>query len=229
MFSSPCRRHFCSAGDRRIGATRTGTDGPKASPASSSSWSSPRPRCLRPMRRPRLAHPRQVTNLVAVAVAAPVGFTGNETVARYRIRVGRKIGSAALVADGLHARTDGFTSVAVLLGVGGVAAGWNWADPVLGLLITLTRARRPNGAGLASYTWSLGHRRGSVAMDRHKLRAECEVVVDASASAVQAHHAAVDAEHSLLHAVPRLTAALVHADPQASEGADHHSVLAPHR
>jgi divalent metal cation (Fe/Co/Zn/Cd) transporter len=64
----------------------------------------------------------------AVTVAAVIGFTGNELVARYRIRVGRKIGSAALVADGLHARTDGFTSLAVLLGVGGVAAGWERAE-----------------------------------------------------------------------------------------------------
>jgi len=71
----------------------------------------------------RLAHPRSVSDLLAVAAAALIGFTGNEVVARYRIRVGRKIGSAALVADGLHARTDGFTSLAVLLGVGGVAIG----------------------------------------------------------------------------------------------------------
>src|SRR5213078_1563793 len=86
----------------------------------------------------RLAHPRPVPHLIAVAVAAVIGFTGNELVARYRIRVGRRIGSAALVADGLHARTDGFTSLAVLLGVGGVAIGWRWADPVVGLLITIT-------------------------------------------------------------------------------------------
>src|SRR5215831_335166 len=85
----------------------------------------------------RLAHPRPVSNLVAVAVAALIGFVGNELVARYRIRVGRKIGSAALVADGLHARTDGFTSLAVLLGVGGVALGWDWADPAVGLAITV--------------------------------------------------------------------------------------------
>ena len=85
----------------------------------------------------RLAHSRLVTNLLAVAVAAVIGFTGNELVARYRIRTGRKIGSAALVADGLHARTDGFTSLAVLLGVGGVAVGWDWADPIVGLLITV--------------------------------------------------------------------------------------------
>ena len=85
----------------------------------------------------RRAHPRPVPNLIAVAVAALIGFTGNELVARYRIRVGRKIGSAALAADGLHARADGFTSLAVLLGVGGVAIGWDWADPVVGLMITV--------------------------------------------------------------------------------------------
>ncbi len=85
----------------------------------------------------RLLHPRDVTHLWAVAAAAVVGFAGNELVARYRIRVGRRIGSAALVADGLHARTDGFTSLAVLLGAGGVALGWSWADPVIGLAITV--------------------------------------------------------------------------------------------
>ena len=60
--------------------------------------------------------------------------------ARYRIRAGRRIGSAALVADGLHARADGFTSLAVLLGAGGVAIGWGWADPVVGLGITMAIA-----------------------------------------------------------------------------------------
>src|SRR6266487_989253 len=84
----------------------------------------------------RLLHPHPVTHLAAVAIAAAVGFAGNELVARYRIRTGRRIGSAALVADGLHARTDGFTSLAVLAGAGGVAIGWRWADPVVGLLIT---------------------------------------------------------------------------------------------
>jgi cation diffusion facilitator family transporter len=199
----------------------------------------------------RLAHPRVVTNLVAVAVAALVGFTGNEVVARYRIGVGRKIGSAALVADGLHARTDGFTSLAVLLGVAGVAAGWNWADPVVGLLITLAILAVLRQAAREIYRRLMDAVDPEI-VDRteqvlratpgvldigevrlrwigHQLRAECEVVVDANASAVQAHQVAVDAEHSLLHAVPRLTAALVHADPQAPEGADHHAVLAPHR
>ncbi|GAA3149691.1 hypothetical protein GCM10020001_086480 [Nonomuraea salmonea] len=72
-----------------------------------------------------------------MAGAALIGFAGNEWVARYRIKVGKEIGSAALVADGLHARTDGFTSLAVLLGAGGAALGLPLADPVVGLLITV--------------------------------------------------------------------------------------------
>jgi divalent metal cation (Fe/Co/Zn/Cd) transporter len=64
----------------------------------------------------------------------------------------------------------------------------------------------------------------------HRLRAECEIIVDAAASAVRAHQVAVAAEHDLLHALPRLSAALVHADPEARHGGDDpHAVLAPHR
>src|SRR5690349_16804425 len=85
----------------------------------------------------RLIHPQPVDHLAAVAGAAVIGFLGNELVARYRIRIGRQIGSAALVADGLHARTDGFTSLAVLLGAGGVALGYPLADPIVGLIITV--------------------------------------------------------------------------------------------
>jgi cation diffusion facilitator family transporter len=199
----------------------------------------------------RLAHPRPVSNLIAVAVAAVVGFTGNELVARYRIRVGRKIGSAALVADGLHARTDGFTSLAVLLGVGGVALGWDWADPVVGLIITvailavLRQAAReiyrrlmdavdPALVDQVEQTLRatpgvLGTGQVRLRWIGHQLRAECEVIVDAGASAIQAHQVAVSAEHALLHALPRLSAALVHADPQAREGNDYHAALASHR
>jgi cation diffusion facilitator family transporter len=199
----------------------------------------------------RLAHPRHVSDLAAVAVAAVIGFGGNELVARYRIRVGRRIGSAALVADGLHARTDGFTSLAVLIGAGGVALGWNWADPVIGLLIT---------AAIVAVLWQAGReicRRLLDAVDPamveqaertllaapgvlgvgqvrlrwigHNLRAETEVTVAGDATAVQAHQVTVSAEHALLHALPRLSAALVHADPQEREGTDHHAVLASHR
>ena len=85
----------------------------------------------------RLIDPAPVEHLAWVAVAGVIGFAGNEIVAVYRIRVGRRIGSAALVADGLHARTDGLTSLAVVLGAAGVAIGWPAADPIVGLIIAV--------------------------------------------------------------------------------------------
>jgi cation diffusion facilitator family transporter len=199
----------------------------------------------------RLMHPRHVSDLVVVSAAALTGFAGNELVARYRIRTGRKIGSAALIADGLHARTDGFTSLAVLIGAAGVALGWDWADPVVGLLITvailavLRQAAReiyrrlmdavdPALVGQAEQTLQgtagvLGTGQVRMRWIGHQIRAECEVIVDPGITAVQAHQVAVAAEHALLHAIPRLAAALVHADPQPDGGADPHHVLAPHR
>jgi len=196
----------------------------------------------------RLAHPRPVSHLAAVAVAAAIGFAGNELVARYRIRTGRRIGSAALVADGLHARTDGFTSLAVLVGAGGVAIGWRWADPVVGLLITIAilavgwQAAREVGRRLMDSVdpaltdqaeASLRATPGVLAVGRVRLRwvgrairAECEISVDPACSVVQAHDIAVGAEHALIHAIPRLTAASVHADPL--DGTDHHAVLHHH-
>src|SRR5690349_5581552 len=85
----------------------------------------------------RLVEPQPIAHVAWVALAGLVGFFGNEWVAVLRIRVGRRIGSAALIADGLHARTDGFTSLAVLIGAGGVALGFPLADPIVGLLITV--------------------------------------------------------------------------------------------
>src|SRR5215469_2866573 len=199
----------------------------------------------------RLAHPRTVSNLAVVAVAAVIGFTGNETVGQYRIKVGKKIGSAALVADGLHARTDGFTSLAVLLGVGGAALGWRWADPVVGLLITvailavLRQAAREiyrrlmdavDPALITQAELTLRAAAGVLDVGQvrmrwigHQLRAECEIIVNPAVTAVQAHEVAVSAEHALLHALPRLAAATVHADPGPQDGTDHHALLAPHR
>jgi len=81
--------------------------------------------------------PQTVTNLPWVLIASVIGFAGNELVAMYRIQVGRRIGSAALVADGVHARTDGFTSLAVVLGIIGVWLGFPLADPIVGLVITI--------------------------------------------------------------------------------------------
>jgi cation diffusion facilitator family transporter len=198
----------------------------------------------------RLLHPQPVRHLLAVAIAAVVGFTGNELVAQLRIRTGRRIGSAALVADGLHARTDGFTSLAVLLGVGGVAVGWPWADPAVGLLITvvilfvLKDAAREvyrrlmdavDPAVLDAVERSLRATEGvrDVGTVRmrwigHRLRAECEIVLDPQLTLVAAHKIAVEAEHRLIHDVPKLTAAMVHADPEPADGEDHHEDLAHH-
>src|ERR1700755_570014 len=77
----------------------------------------------------RLIHPVEIEHIGWVAAAGLIGFIGNELVALYRIRIGRRIGSAALVADGLHARTDGFTSLAVVAGALGVLAGLPWPTP----------------------------------------------------------------------------------------------------
>jgi cation diffusion facilitator family transporter len=84
----------------------------------------------------RLFSPQPLQNLWWVFAAGVIGFIGNEAVAIYRIRVGRKIGSAALVADGVHARTDGFTSLAVVFGAIGVMLGFPLADPIVGLIIS---------------------------------------------------------------------------------------------
>ncbi|MBY3198585.1 cation diffusion facilitator family transporter [Rhizobium laguerreae] len=85
----------------------------------------------------RLLNPQPITQLLAVAVAGVIGFIGNEAVAVFRIRVGRQMNSAALIADGYHARTDGLTSLAVVLGAVGVWLGFPLADPIVGLLITI--------------------------------------------------------------------------------------------
>lgn len=198
----------------------------------------------------RLIRPGAVTGLGWVAAAAIVGFAGNELAARYRIRVGRRIGSAALVADGLHARADGFTSLAVLLGAAGVALGWRRADPVIGLLITVAilatlrqaarevhrRLMDAVDPALISQAEAALHATpgvldvGQVRMRwiGHKLRAECEITVAGDATVTEGHAVAVSAEHALMHAVPRLTAAIVHADPDLASGHDHHAVLLHH-
>lgn len=85
----------------------------------------------------RFLHPKPVSYLWAVAAASVVGFLGNEGVAIFRIKIGKEMGSAALVADGYHARVDGFASLSVLLSVLGVWLGYPFADPIIGMLMTL--------------------------------------------------------------------------------------------
>ncbi|SCG35197.1 cation diffusion facilitator family transporter [Micromonospora halophytica] len=199
----------------------------------------------------RLLHPAEMTHVPWVAAAGIVGFIGNELVARYRIRVGRRIGSAALVADGLHARTDGYTSLAVLAAAGGAALGWRWADPVIGLVIAaaitfvlkdaarevyrrLMDAVDPDLVDRAETTLRAVHGVQDVSAVRlrwigHRLHAEADLVVDSHLSLVAAHEIAADAEHQLTHAVPRLMTATVHTDPDSHPGGHHHTNLSHQR
>ncbi|HEV1998385.1 MAG TPA: cation diffusion facilitator family transporter [Candidatus Dormibacteraeota bacterium] len=198
----------------------------------------------------RLQHPQVLHNLILVGVAGLIGFAGNELVAVYRIRVGRRIGSAALVADGLHARTDGLTSLAVVVGAVAVGAGIAQADAVAGLLITvailfvLKDAARDiyrrlmdsvDPALVEQVTTVLNSMEGVEQVDAvrirwvgHELRAEAEVVSDASLSLADAHAIAEEAHHRLLHDVGRLAQATIHTSPCQHDGRDHHTLTAHH-
>jgi cation diffusion facilitator family transporter len=186
----------------------------------------------------RLINPIEIDYVGWVAAAGLIGFIGNELVALYRIRVGRRIGSAALVADGLHARTDGFTSLAVLLGAGGVALGFPLADPIMGIVITIailavlrTAARDVfrrlmDGVdpelvdtaenALAAEPGVRGVRSVKMRWIGHRLHADAELDIDPATSLPDAHRIAHEAEHTLTHAVPKLSTALVHAYPAHS-------------
>ena len=185
----------------------------------------------------RLMDPAPVQHLGWVAAAGLVGFVGNELVALYRIRVGRRIGSAALVADGLHARTDGLTSLAVVGGAGGVALGWPLADPIVGLLITVailavlrTAARdiyrrlmdavdpalvQTAERALQMIPGVVGVRRVRMRWIGHQIHADADLDIDGHTTLAQAHELAHVAEHQLVQAIPKLTAAVVHAYPRS--------------
>lgn len=180
----------------------------------------------------RLFHPQPIHNLGWVIAAGVIGFIGNETVAIYRIRVGQRIGSAALVADGVHARTDGFTSLAVVVGALGVMLGFPLADPIVGLLIS---------AAIIVLLWgtvrSIGRRlmdgiepalldRAEQAIERtpgvlavptmqlrwvgHRLQGTATIVV-ADMALTDAEGVADDAQHRAGHALPNLDAMLIRA------------------
>ncbi|MGZ8607680.1 MAG: cation diffusion facilitator family transporter [Actinomycetota bacterium] len=197
-----------------------------------------------------LADPREVEHLPLVMAASIVGFAGNELVAMYRIRVGNRIGSAALVADGHHARTDGLTSLGVLAGAVGVALGFERADPIAGLAITaaivvvLWQASRSvlrrilDGTddstvllleSVAGRVPGVEHVTSAKARwTGHVLNAELEIMVDASMSVQEAHRVAEEVEHELCHAIPRLRGATVHVDPH-DHGPHYAGPMAHHR
>src|SRR5215207_3840405 len=194
----------------------------------------------------RIIHPQPVGLLWAVAVAALVGFVGNEAVAIFRIRVGRQIGSAALVADGYHARTDGWTSLAVLVGAVGVWLGYPLADPIVGLIIAaailvivwqsakMVFTRLLDGVDpsvIDEIRHAASHVEGvdNVAEVRarwlgHRLRAEVNVAVDAELSVAEGHAIAREVNHRLMHELRYLDSAVVHVDPVQEAGEEHHRV-----
>jgi cation diffusion facilitator family transporter len=183
----------------------------------------------------RLIDPVPLTHLGWVAAAGVVGFLGNEAVALYRIRVGNRIGSAALRADGMHARADGLTSLAVVGGAVGAAMGFPVTDPIIGLLIAgaigmvLVAAAKDvfgrllDGVDpdfidtahgvLAKRPGVRSVRRVRMRWVGHRLEADAELDVDPGLSLTDAHAVAHDAEHELAHAIPRLSSVVVHAYP----------------
>lgn len=199
----------------------------------------------------RLLHPREVNNIGWVMGAGLIGFIGNEIVALYRIRVGRRIGSAALVADGLHARTDGITSLAVLFGAIGVALGFPKADPIVGLLISLAifaiaasaardiyrRLMDAVDPDLVNRIDKLLHATpGITGVENirlrwvgHELAAEAEITSAHDLTLSEAHAIAEEAHHRLLHALPRLSRVMIHTSPDGPTGAEHHASTAHHR
>jgi cation diffusion facilitator family transporter len=183
----------------------------------------------------RLIDPVPLSHLSWVAAAGVIGFLGNEVVALYRLRVGKRIGSAALRADGMHARADGLTSLAVVAGAVGTALGFPAADPIVGLLIAgaigvvlVIAARDVFGRLLDRIDPDLVDTARTVLADRpgvrgvrrvrmrwvgHQLEADAELDVDPSLSLADAHEVAHGAEHELAHAIPKLSNAIVHAYP----------------
>jgi cation diffusion facilitator family transporter len=183
----------------------------------------------------RLLNPQPLTNLGWVAAAAFIGFFGNEVVAVLQIRVGRKIGSAAMVADGLHARTDGLTSLAVLLAAAGTWFGYPIVDPIIGILIgiailmitwdamktiwyRLMDAVDPaliNRAEAVISTNEAVRETGRIRMRwvGHCLYAEVYISVDPDLTTSESHQIAEQVRHALYHEFPDLADINVHVDP----------------
>lgn len=194
----------------------------------------------------RLMQPQPVEYLWAVILASVVGFAGNEMVAIFRIRIGKEINSAALVADGYHARVDGLTSLAVLLGAIGVWLGFPLADPVIGLLITLAILKIVWDSSKAVFNRLLdgvepkiidelksaaGHVQGVLGVSEvrgrwlgHRLSAELNITVQSELSVGQAHAVALEVRHELLHHLSYLSNVTIHVDPVDVSGEEHHRI-----
>jgi cation diffusion facilitator family transporter len=183
----------------------------------------------------KLINPQPITNIGWVAVAAVIGFLGNELVAVFRIRTGRQIGSAALVADGNHARTDGFTSLAVLAGAIGAWFGYPLLDPIIGigigvaiLVIVWKSARDMYYRVMDAVDPEITELVSSIAAQAegvmevnnvairwvgHRQRTEFHIIVDCQMPTCQSHKIAETVRHDLFHAMPALADVTIHVDP----------------
>ena len=194
----------------------------------------------------RLLAPLPVQHLWAVCVASLVGFFGNEAVAVFRIKIGQEIGSAALVAEGQHARADGLGSLAVLIGAIGVWVGFPLADPLVGLLITFLIFKIGWDSGKSLFSRLLDgvdpavidevkhaakHVDGveeitevRVRWIGHRLLAEINIAVRSDLSVEQGHDIAKEVRHQLLHHLRYLSNATIHIDPVNASGEMHHRI-----
>lgn len=196
----------------------------------------------------RISNPRELDFAIWVIVAGVIGALGNELVARYRRRVGLRIGSAALVADADHARADALTSLAVVVAGVGALAGLVWVDPVAGLGVSvmilrllwkssrtmldrLMDAVDPEVVDRIESTVLATDGVEAVADIRarhqgHLLLITLCISVDPEITMAQGHAIAHEVEHSLLHEFPNAGEAVVHVDPVGDERA--HNVAAHH-
>ncbi|MEO8287471.1 MAG: cation diffusion facilitator family transporter [Chloroflexota bacterium] len=198
----------------------------------------------------KIVNPTPISNVGWVIIAAIVGFLGNEAVAVFRIKVGNEIGSAALVADGQHARIDGLTSLAVLFGAIGSIAGFPLADPIIGVLITIAILfivrdtavtmwhRIMDGVDPAlvdSIEKMAAGVEGAQEVHEvrvrwlgHKLQAELHITVDEDLSTRDSHRIAENVRHALFEGQPRLSTITVHVDPCGHSGEDAHEITRHH-
>ena len=199
----------------------------------------------------RIINPQEIGFLEWVAAAAIIGFIGNEAVAIFRIRVGHEIGSAALIADGQHARIDGLTSLAVLGGAIGVWLGFPLADPIIGLLITVAILRitwnatksmwfRMMDAVEPEVVDTVQNTADAIEGIRHIHDVQCRWVghqlhtllhieVSPELTVAQSHEITEELQHRLFHALPRLTDISVHVDPWGTDQVDFHQTTLHHR
>lgn len=198
----------------------------------------------------KLLNPQPLEQLGWVAAAAIIGFLGNEAVATLQIRTGRRIGSAAMEADGLHARTDGMTSLAVLIAAGGSWLGFPIVDPIIGLIIgvailfiardavvtmwyRLMDAVEPDLVDGIEKTAAVVEGVQDVHDVRvrwvgHRMNADLHITVDEDLPTRASHAIAEEVRHALLHKQPQLSVVSVHVDPCGHNGTEAHTSLAHH-